>query len=415
MADEEYDIDLYGDATADAGDATHGDDPRDYESAGPDGDDGYAGDRPEDRDDAGRREEGNHQQQQQPSQQSGLQPGASQGVKRKEGADNRSIDPGATTAVLISELNWWNTDDDVRGWARQADCEEELKDITFSEHKVNGKSKGQAYVEFTSQQAATATKHYIEYAASEATGPGYKKHTVIYSTPSLNPFRTLPKDAPARGLKDGQVRGPSGGGYQDRSNNMSGGGGGGGGNFGGGFRGGRGGFGGPRGGMGNPGGGFNRNFGGSNMNAFNNNNMGFNPMGGGNFGFRGGGMMGGGGGMRGGPGGMRGGRGGGGGGMNPMMGMGPMGPMGPMGGMGMMGGMPGECLVSRVDELPANGPEQDSKACSLSSTLPSSAEVPGPWAVGRWAVAAAAAVETTGNRIRTGPSGPGLSSAMGRG
>ncbi len=39
----------------------------------------------------------------------------------------------------------------------------------------------------------------------------------------------------------------------------------------------------------------------------------------------------------------------------------------------------------------------------------------GPWAVGRWAVAAAAAVETTGNRIRTGPSGPGLSSAMGRG
>ncbi len=41
-------------------------------------------------------------------------------MKRKEGADNRSIDPGATTAVLISELNWWNTDDDVRGWARQA-------------------------------------------------------------------------------------------------------------------------------------------------------------------------------------------------------------------------------------------------------------------------------------------------------
>jgi hypothetical protein len=63
-------------------------------------------------------------------------------VKRKEGSDDRPIDPGATTALLISELNWWTTDEDVRGWANQTNCEDELKDITFSEHKVNGKSKG---------------------------------------------------------------------------------------------------------------------------------------------------------------------------------------------------------------------------------------------------------------------------------
>ena len=65
-----------------------------------------------------------------------------QGLKRKEGADERAIDPGATSAILISDLHWWNTDDDVRGWVNQANCEDELKDITFSEHKVNGKSKG---------------------------------------------------------------------------------------------------------------------------------------------------------------------------------------------------------------------------------------------------------------------------------
>jgi hypothetical protein len=65
-----------------------------------------------------------------------------QGVKRKEGSDERPIDPGATTALLISDLHWWNTDDDVRGWINQAQCEDELKEITFSEHKVNGKSKG---------------------------------------------------------------------------------------------------------------------------------------------------------------------------------------------------------------------------------------------------------------------------------
>lgn len=69
-----------------------------------------------------------------------------QGVKRKGGSDDRPVDPGATTALLISDLHWWNTDDDVRGWVNQAQVEDELRDITFSEHKVNGKSKG--YVVF---------------------------------------------------------------------------------------------------------------------------------------------------------------------------------------------------------------------------------------------------------------------------
>lgn len=65
-----------------------------------------------------------------------------QGVKRKEGPDDRPIDPGATNCILLSELSWWTTDDDIRSWVKQAACEDELKDITFSEHKVNGKSKG---------------------------------------------------------------------------------------------------------------------------------------------------------------------------------------------------------------------------------------------------------------------------------
>ncbi|ORY60547.1 uncharacterized protein BCR38DRAFT_40913 [Pseudomassariella vexata] len=249
-----------------------------------------------------------------------------QGVKRKSESDSRPVDLGATNSLLISELNWWTTDDDVRKWARQADCEGELKDVTFSEHKVNGKSKGQAYLEFDSQQAATATKREID--ASDPAQPGAKKYSVIYSSPNNNPFRTLPKDAPARGNRDQATRGSSSGGsYNDRGGQNTGG------NFNGGYRG-RGGFNGPR------GGGFNRGFSGGNGGGFNNNMGGGynNPMGGGNFGFnRGGGMMGGG--MRGGPGAMRGGRGG----MNNGMmgGMGPMGamPMGGMpGGMGMMGG-----------------------------------------------------------------------------
>ena len=65
-----------------------------------------------------------------------------QGLKRIDGVDDRYVDPGATTALFVSELHWWVNDDDVRGWANQSQCEDELEDITFSEHKVNGKSKG---------------------------------------------------------------------------------------------------------------------------------------------------------------------------------------------------------------------------------------------------------------------------------
>ncbi|OKL63062.1 hypothetical protein UA08_01915 [Talaromyces atroroseus] len=253
-----------------------------------------------------------------------------QGQKRKEisSSEDRPTDPNATTALFVSELFWWTTDDDIRGWVREADAENELKDVTFSEHKVNGKSKSQAYVEFTTLQAATAVKHLIEHYAN--TGQPGRKHSANYTNPHQNPFRTLPKDAPAR-KDDRNSRQFNQVGNQNMNygmTNMAGGGG---------FRGGRGGF--------NRGGGMgynNRNFSGGMNSGF---QGGGGPMGGGfqnnmggamgnygGFNNRGGNMMGGG--MRGGPN-MRG-RGGMGGAPN-MMGMG----MNPMGGMGMNPAMTG--------------------------------------------------------------------------
>ncbi|PYI24761.1 hypothetical protein BO99DRAFT_418333 [Aspergillus violaceofuscus CBS 115571] len=256
-------------------------------------------------------------------------PAPQQGLKRKE-HDDRPTDPDATPALLISDLYWWTTDDDIRGWVAQAGSEDELKDVTFSEHKVNGKSKGQAFVEFTTLQAATAVKHKIESFATA--GQAGRKHMVVYTSPQPNPFRTLPKDAPMR--KDNQSRSMSGG-FNSSNQNM---------NFGmnnmgGGFRGGRGGFN-NRGGMNNMNSfGGNRNFQGP-MGGFQQPMVGGfqqnNPMGMQNFGFNNrGGMMGGA--MRGGPGGMRG-RGGGMAGAN-MMGMPAMNPMGAMGMNSMSGGM----------------------------------------------------------------------------
>lgn len=66
-----------------------------------------------------------------------------QGMKRKQGeGDDRPTDPGATAALQISDLNWWISEEDLRGWANQSGCEDELIEVTFNEHKVNGKSKG---------------------------------------------------------------------------------------------------------------------------------------------------------------------------------------------------------------------------------------------------------------------------------
>ena len=80
----------------------------------------------------------------------------SQGTKRKD-PDDRPLDPGATNALFLSDLPWWITDDEIRGWANESDCEEELEEVTFSEHKVNGKSKGQVCITPTACFAADGT------------------------------------------------------------------------------------------------------------------------------------------------------------------------------------------------------------------------------------------------------------------
>lgn len=136
MADEEFEIDIYGDAPQNNQDGQDNQQQHEeqQEEQHANGQQEHAEEQQYQEEPKGEPQEYNEEQQQQLAPQ--------QGVKRK--GDDRPIDPGATSAITISELNWWTTDDDIRGYARQAHCEEELKDVTFSEHKVNGKSKGYA-------------------------------------------------------------------------------------------------------------------------------------------------------------------------------------------------------------------------------------------------------------------------------
>lgn len=139
MAEEDYEIDVYGDAqdggqeqqhagAEDYGDNTHMDGAPESGDADHEAQNGNGNDN-------GHGEQSNDQSASNSS-------APQQGVKRKSELDDRPVDTHATAALLISELQWWNTEDEVRNWVFDADCEDELKEITFSEHKVNGKSKG---------------------------------------------------------------------------------------------------------------------------------------------------------------------------------------------------------------------------------------------------------------------------------
>jgi hypothetical protein len=87
-----------------------------------------------------------------------------QGLKRKQNdVDDRPTDPGATSALMINDLSWWVSEDDIRGWANQSGCEDELMDVTFNEHKVNGKSKGYVSIYLGLQQNVQSNSGTVRF------------------------------------------------------------------------------------------------------------------------------------------------------------------------------------------------------------------------------------------------------------
>ncbi|GAA5956068.1 hypothetical protein JCM21900_002584 [Sporobolomyces salmonicolor] len=94
------------------------------------------------------------------------------------------------TAVYVGELHWWTTDANIVELAQLAGVTIKLRDVSFSEHKVNGRSKGVAFVDTGAGDKAVQIKRYVDSNDFQ----GKRMSAQLAYGGSGSPFKTLPKE-----------------------------------------------------------------------------------------------------------------------------------------------------------------------------------------------------------------------------
>ncbi|KAI8920897.1 hypothetical protein DFJ77DRAFT_447763 [Powellomyces hirtus] len=117
------------------------------------------------------------------------------------------IDAGGSRALLVEDLTWWTSDEDIKLALTEAGVADQLvaNELSFSEHRVNGKSKGACYIPFSSSEATARSMDFFSQIEIHGRKPTVK---ILPPNHQGNPFRTVPKD-PKEIRADAAKRPPS--------------------------------------------------------------------------------------------------------------------------------------------------------------------------------------------------------------